>query len=99
MIDFIAQDIDRASSWSSVPALAFFFRDCLFNRGKSGAARIVQRALGVKDDGAIDPKTREALAVKGCVRELVAIAHSGAFTGAGISSRTDGMHFEVAFVK
>jgi peptidoglycan hydrolase-like protein with peptidoglycan-binding domain len=62
-IDFIAQDTDRASSWSNVPALEFFFRDCVLNRGGAGGARIVQRALGVKDDGAVGAETRAALAV------------------------------------
>ena len=61
--DFIAQDTDRAASWSDVPALEFYFRDCVFNRGATGAVRILQRALGVPDDGVLGNVTRTALAV------------------------------------
>ena len=45
--DFIAQDTDRVSSWTSVPGLEFYLRDSVFNRGGGGGARILQRALGV----------------------------------------------------
>ncbi len=58
--DFIAQDTDRASSWTSVPALEFYLRDSVFNRGAGGAARILQRALGLADDGVIGAQTRAA---------------------------------------
>jgi peptidoglycan hydrolase-like protein with peptidoglycan-binding domain len=61
--DFIAQDTDRASSWSDVAGLEFYFRDCVFNRGAGGAVRILQRALSVSDDGVLGPATRAALAV------------------------------------
>jgi lysozyme family protein len=60
--DFIAQDTDRVASWSAIPALEFYFRDCEFNRGLGGAARILQRALGIPDDGAVGSATRSALA-------------------------------------
>jgi hypothetical protein len=59
--DFIAQDTDRVGSWSGVPALEFYFRDCNFNRGFRGAARILQGALGVGDDGVVGSITRDAL--------------------------------------
>lgn len=36
---------------------------------------------------------------KGCVREMVAIAHKNGFYWGGHFSRLDGMHFEVAVVK
>jgi peptidoglycan hydrolase-like protein with peptidoglycan-binding domain len=61
-IDFIAQDTDRVKSWTVVPAIEFYLRDCAFNRGLSGAARIVQRALNVKEDGVVGPQTRAAIA-------------------------------------
>jgi len=60
-IDFIAQDTDRVVTWTRIPALEFFFRDSVFNRGGGGGARILQRALGVKDDGAVGKDTRGAL--------------------------------------
>lgn len=60
--DFIAQKTDSVESWSEVPALEFWFRDCCFNRGFSGSGRILQRAVGTKDDGVVGEKTRAALA-------------------------------------
>src|SRR5215475_15451260 len=39
--DFIAQDTDRAASWTSVPAIEFYLRDSVFNRGAGGAAKIM----------------------------------------------------------
>ncbi|HWA89475.1 MAG TPA: M15 family metallopeptidase [Rhizomicrobium sp.] len=60
--DFIAQDTDRAQSWTTIPALEFYLRDCVFNRGFGGAARILQRALAIPDDGVVGPKTRAAMA-------------------------------------
>jgi hypothetical protein len=63
LTDFIAQDTDRAASWSDVPGLEFYFRDCVFNRGAGGAVRILQRALAVPDDGVFGHVTRAALAI------------------------------------
>src|SRR5262249_6938436 len=59
-VDFIAQDTDGASSWSRVPAVEFYLRDSLFNRGAGGAARILQMAVGVDDDGVVGKDTRGA---------------------------------------
>ncbi len=61
--EFIAQDTDRVSAWTRIPALEFYLRDSVFNRGLGGGARILQRALGIKDDGVVGPKTQEAGAV------------------------------------
>jgi hypothetical protein len=58
--DFIAQDTDRVSSWCHLPSIEFYLRDCCFNRGFGGAAHILQRALGVKDDGVVGHDTRTA---------------------------------------
>ena len=44
--------------------IEFFLRDTAFNRGKTGAAKILQRALGVAVDGQIGPKTFAALHTK-----------------------------------
>lgn len=72
-IDFIAQDTDRAMSWTRVPALESYLRDCVFNRGGGGGARILQRALGIEDDGAVGPKTRAAVAAaEGSALDLLA---------------------------
>src|SRR5262245_58540436 len=56
--DFIAQDTDRAAPWTNIPAIEFYLRDSVFNRGANGAARILQRALGIHDDGVVGPQTR-----------------------------------------
>ena len=48
-------------SWTNVPAIEFYLRDSVFNRGGRGGARILQRALGIKDDGVIGPQTRAAV--------------------------------------
>jgi len=38
-----------------------FFQDLAFNRGLAGATKLLQRAIGVKDDGLLGPKTLAAL--------------------------------------
>ncbi len=62
--EFIAAYTDVAADWTPVPALECYLRDCAFNRGPKGAARILQRALSVADDGIVGPITRAAIAVK-----------------------------------
>ncbi|MGC2775945.1 MAG: M15 family metallopeptidase [Bradyrhizobium sp.] len=59
-IDFVARNTDCAASWTDVPAVEFYLRDCVFNRGARGAALILQRALGVVADGKVGPATRAA---------------------------------------
>lgn len=58
--DFIAEETDRATAWTGIPAIEFYLRDSVFNRGAGGGARILQRALGVADDGAVGQDTRKA---------------------------------------
>jgi len=58
--EFIAQDTDRVTSWTHVPAIEFYLRDCVFNRGATGGARILQRALGILDDGVVGARTQAA---------------------------------------
>jgi peptidoglycan hydrolase-like protein with peptidoglycan-binding domain len=60
-VDYIAQTTDGASSWSGVPAIEFYLRDSMFNRGPRGAARILQIAVGVADDGIVGAITRAAV--------------------------------------
>ena len=59
--DFIAEFTDGVAKWTTVPAVEFYVRDCAFNRGPKGSARILQRAVGVKDDGAVGDVTKAAL--------------------------------------
>ena len=59
---FVLRYTDKAAEWTSNPAIEFNLRDCMFNRGPGGAARILQHALGVTVDGAVGVITRGALA-------------------------------------
>lgn len=58
--EFIARFTDGVADWSADPGVECYLRDCAFNRGPRGAARILQRALGIPDDGKVGPITREA---------------------------------------
>ncbi len=51
--------------WSSTldPGVEYVLRDCIFNRGPTGAVRILQIALRVGIDGKMGPLTRGALAI------------------------------------
>ena len=59
---YVLSYTDVVSRWTDNPGVEFFLRDTAFNRGPTGAARILQRALRVTDDGEIGPVTRAALA-------------------------------------
>jgi hypothetical protein len=59
-IDYIATYTDGAANWTSVTAIEAFLRDCYFNRGPGGAARIFQIALRVGVDGDVGDKTMKA---------------------------------------
>ena len=61
-VRYIASNTDPAMAWTSNPAVESYLRDCIFNRGVRGATRILQRAVGVEDDGYIGPLTRAAVA-------------------------------------
>jgi hypothetical protein len=43
------------------PGVEYFLRDTAFNRGPTGAARILQKALDVHIDGEVGPATRKVL--------------------------------------
>ncbi len=58
--EFIARSTDCAASWTNVPAIESYLRDCVFNRGATGGALILQRALGVDRNGQIGPETLAA---------------------------------------
>jgi peptidoglycan hydrolase-like protein with peptidoglycan-binding domain len=59
--DYVGQYTDCVTSWTSVPAIEFYLRDSVFNRGPSGGARIAQRAVGVGVDGVVGGETRAAI--------------------------------------
>src|SRR6202035_2719520 len=58
---YYLQNTDAATSWTTNAGVEFYLRDCIFNRGAKGAARMLQRACGVKDDGDVGPLTRIAI--------------------------------------
>lgn len=58
--DFIISYTNGVGGWSNNPGVEFYLRDCAFNRGPTGAARILQRAVGVAEDGEVGPITLAA---------------------------------------
>jgi lysozyme family protein len=60
-IEYMVKYTDLAAGWTTNAGVEFYLRDCVFNRGPGGAAKILQIALGVGADGSIGTVTREAL--------------------------------------
>lgn len=60
-VEFMVKYTDAAAAWTTNAGVEFYLRDCVFNRGPTGAAKILQIALGVGVDGDIGPETRGAL--------------------------------------
>ncbi len=58
--NFVASYTDAGDRWTPYDAVESYLRDCIFNRGAGGAARIYQMALGVRVDGDVGPITIEA---------------------------------------
>jgi hypothetical protein len=56
-IEYICSYTDLVASWNRWSCVEAYLRDCAFNRGPGGAAKIYQIALGVVVDGHIGPKT------------------------------------------
>ena len=59
--DHIRRYTDSVALLTVVPAVQFALRDAAFNRGPTGAVKILQDALGLPADGIAGPKTKEAL--------------------------------------
>ena len=57
---YIATYTDSVLAWTSITAIEAFLRDCAFNRGAGGAAKIFQLALGVEPDGRVGKITMDA---------------------------------------
>lgn len=58
---FIAKKTDSAVKYTDLDGVEFFIRDCIFNRGATGATLIVQISLGVTADGIFGPISSAAL--------------------------------------
>jgi hypothetical protein len=59
--DYLVAYTNVAAGWTPYAGVEFYLRDSVFNRGPKGAARILQRGLGVEDDGEIGPATRAVM--------------------------------------
>lgn len=59
-IEYICSYTDLVSAWCRWTCIEAYLRDCAFNRGPGGAAKIFQIALKVTVDGHIGPKTLAA---------------------------------------
>ena len=55
--EVIAEYTDLVAKWTTVPSIEAYLRDCAFNRGPGGAAKILQIALGVQVGGGVGPET------------------------------------------
>lgn len=60
--EYIARMTDGAANWASLPAAQLFLRSVIFNRGPTGAAKILQLAVRTDPDGSVGPITRAAVA-------------------------------------
>lgn len=58
---YIDKQTAPVAAWTSNKGVEAYLRDTAFNRGMTGAAKIMQMALGVTVDGKVGPKTRAAL--------------------------------------
>lgn len=61
-VDFIANDTDSAATLTRIPAVESYLRDCVFNRGATGAVRILQHAVEADVDGDVGDETRKNVA-------------------------------------
>lgn len=62
VVAYLVKYTDVAAKWSDDPRIEFFLRDTVFNRGPTGAAIILQKAVGVVRDGKVGPLTLAAAA-------------------------------------
>lgn len=60
-VDHILGYTDLVARWALPRALEAFLRDSAFNRGPGGAARILQIAVNVRQDGHVGPITLAAV--------------------------------------
>lgn len=60
-IDYYLDYSKPAAGWTTYAGPEFILRSTVVNRGPTGAARILQRAVMVHDDGEVGPVTRSAM--------------------------------------
>lgn len=59
VLKFILEYTNDAAGWTQDAGVEFYLRDCIYNRGKEGGAKILQMAVGADPDGTVGPTTRE----------------------------------------
>lgn len=59
-VAYIAENTNPAAAFEGPPAVEAFLRDCVFNRGRGGTTRILQRGLAVTIDGKWGPNSKRA---------------------------------------
>jgi hypothetical protein len=57
--EYILEYTKTVKDWHPSPSVRFVLRDCAFNRGKTGAARIYQIAVNAKEDGKVGDATKK----------------------------------------
>lgn len=57
---FVIEYTRAGAEWATDAGVEFYLRDCIFNRGPKAGAIILQKALGVIEDGEVGPTTRAA---------------------------------------
>lgn len=62
VITYLVAYTNVAAGWTKNAGVEFFLRDSVFHRGPTGAAHILQRAVGVRDTGVVDAATLAAMA-------------------------------------
>lgn len=60
-VDYMCDYTDVVAGWTTNAGAEFYLRDSAFNRGPTGAAKIMQMALGVDADGIVGKDTKAAL--------------------------------------
>lgn len=59
---YIETNTSAAAKWTTNHAIEFAMRDCIFNRGETGASKILQIAVGATVDGKIGKLTKARVA-------------------------------------
>lgn len=78
-VEYVVQYTNVVASYSTNAGVEFMLRDCCWNRGPIGAAKILQIALGVEVDGIVGSETRNALTEIGPT-ELLKKLHEARYT-------------------
>jgi peptidoglycan hydrolase-like protein with peptidoglycan-binding domain len=90
---YLADYTDVAAKWHTDPGVQFYLRDCVFNRGPTGAMRILQRAAQVPDDGNWGPKTEAAVSELSPTQLLTRLREARESYERGVAHRDESSKF------